>query len=394
MKILTLGESPYLLTKDGKIHSALLRSLKGDGYYPEAVAANHDVQYFLPDEVGEHFYEHGDGQRTRVYPYTGLGASLPQIVMTTLQRTQANALITIGDYSETSFVAYIKGHNPRFFKWIMLLTSGSTLVNERHRERILQADYIVTTTQVLYHAVKSLGAANVEYLPFGPCPQTFYPKSGEKDGFKALCVSKCRQNSNLGAFIKGVAGAGVRGTLHTNRDDKGAYDLPLLISRYGVKDRLEMTEGFNSSARDGMSTEDLNDLYNAHQVIVDCSLQSGTALSLLEGMSTGCVPVGVDFGAVGEVISQMPEWCRFSVGYETFLGPGQEEHAIAKTKELSDHLRNLNMMSSIAPADIARAASSAKEVAQNFSKERFLSRLNDILANVLQSEHAIVVDSY
>lgn len=393
MKIITLGESPYLLTKDGKIHGELLRSLKKDGYYPEGIVANHDVQYFLPDEVGEHFYEHGDGNRTRLYPFSGLGASLPQIVTQTLQRSQANAIITIGDYGDTSFIAYIKAHNPKFFKWIMLLTSGSTLVNERHRERILQADYIITTTAVLCDAVKALGAINVEHIPFGPCPQTFFPTNERKQEFKALCVCKCLQNSNLGTFIKGIALSDTKGTLHTNRDDRSDYDLPLLVERHKVTEQLELTKGFNS-IRDGLSEKELNSLYNTHHAIVDCSLQSGTALTLLEGMSTGCVPIGVEFGAVGEVLSKMPDWCRFSVGYETFIGPGQEEHAIAKTKELAEALSKIKHMSAVAPEDFARASSKAREVAGFFVKDRFLDRLNDILANVLQGEHAIVVDSY
>ena len=62
MKVLTIGESPYLLSKSGKIHAEIIRELKQSGHEVNSAVWNFDITWFAADEKGRYFYEDDEEQ--------------------------------------------------------------------------------------------------------------------------------------------------------------------------------------------------------------------------------------------------------------------------------------------------------------------------------------------
>lgn len=393
MTILTIGPSPYLLTREGRINREVIRCLKDRGHHVESIVTYHDIAFFLPDEAGIHYFNHDDGSRTRLHPYLQELTSLPIFLIETMRRVQPNLIMSIGDYGECASTSFVKARYSSMFKWIILNTTGMNVINDRCREALNFAEYIIATCEPAAIALSSVSSATVEHVPYGPDTRIFKDLGNREGGLKAMMRSHNRQSSNVGTFIRAIAQSEVTSTLHTNMDDQGDYDIQQLVRRYGLDGILEVPKKF-VSMREGIADENLNELYNRHHVIADCSLQSGTALSLLEGMSTGCIPVGMDFGAVGDVLAKMPQEFRCVVSHESLLGPGQEEHAIMSLKELATLFSNMKSRLLSDPEWFKAASNKAKDVSRSFSKENFAKRVIEIVENVLQSEHAIVIDTY
>jgi hypothetical protein len=69
MTILTLGSSPYLLTRNGRINRDVLCTLKKSGHKIGSIVWNHDVEYFLPNEAGVHPFDLNGEPICRLFPF-------------------------------------------------------------------------------------------------------------------------------------------------------------------------------------------------------------------------------------------------------------------------------------------------------------------------------------
>lgn len=392
MRILTIGPSPYLLTRNGRINRDLMIGLEKKGHHVESVVWHHDVGYFLPNEVNKHVY-HGEAASFEIHPFLGQKGDLPGFAFEAMKVSQPQVVITIGDYSDTDFIWVIKSLYPNLFKWVAIVPTGTEIVNERHSMAMAYADRIVVTTKAATKAFAAVKAV-FQHISYGPSQDAFYGiPDALPTSLSLLNMGKNSQMSNVPAFIKAVAESGTAGTLHTNIDDDGDYDIRCLIKRAGLEERLQLPKKY-VSVREGLPLPLVNELYNRHHLIVDCSLQSSTALTMLEAMLTGCIPVGMGIGAVGEVLELMPSEFRFSVPYEQFVGPKEEEFSIISVKELVNQVRNIreNVLSD--PNWIGEARKAAMTTARIFSKELFVARVSELLETVVASEHKIAVDSF
>lgn len=386
MRILTVSPSPYLLTRNGRINKDIMLGAEKVGHQVESVVWHHDVQHFMATETGKHLF----GNHT-IYPFLGQKGELPAFLFETMKTSQPNVLISIGDYDDTDFVWSIKSLYPHLFKWVAIIPTGTDFVHERNRMALSYADHVIVTTESALRAFEGINR-NIELIPYGPCHETFYDLSVRPLEISALCMGKNVQSYNVPAFIKAVGQSGIKGALHTNLDDGGDYDIRGLLKRFGAKN-LTLPNKY-VSVREGLSNTQLNELYNSHHLIVDCSLQNATAITMLEAMSTGCLPVGMNVGAVGEVLSRMPAEFRFVVPHETFLGPKEEEFAIISTKELyltlenirKDHISNKDWRS--------ESERITKDIARIFSKEIFVKRVNKSLEMAVNGNHKIAVDTF
>ena len=391
MNILTIGPSPYLLSRESRVNRDVISALKARGHHVECLSTYHDILHFLPSEDGIHYYDHENGMRTRLHPHLQDIGTLPITLIDVMRKVQPSLIISIGDYSECAAIYHVKAKYSSLFKWIILNTTGMDVVNEKYREPLNLADTIFATCKSATLALQKLCSCPVEHIAYGPAEK--FTDLSIRNGFSAIIRSNNRQSCNIGAFIRAMAIADAEGTIHTNIDDPGDYDLRLLINRYKMNEKVKLPNKF-VSIREGVPHYCLNEIYNRHCVAIDCSFQSGTALSLLEAMSTGCIPIGMNFGAVGDVLNAVPEEFRCFVQYETLLGPGQEEHAIISVKDLAVAIKNMKKRFTNDPCWFKEGGDKVKEVAHNFSNRNFVNRIVDTAEKVLQSEHAIVVDTY
>lgn len=391
MRILTIGPSPYLLARSGRINKDIMVSAAKKGHHVECLVWHHDVQYFMPNETNKHTFS-SEGHQFDLHPFMGRKGEIAAFTFEAMKTTQPQVVVTVGDYDETDFVWSLKSLYPNLFKWIAVVPSGTDTVSEKNRLALSYADRIVVTTKAALKAFSAVKTA-ITYAPYGPNRKTFHPTGLPPSELSMLNMGKNSQMSNVPAFLKAAAETGVRATLHTNIDDGGDYDIRSLIKRWGIEDKVKLPDKF-VSVREGLSDALVNQLYNGHHLIVDCSLQSATALTMLEGMSTGCIPVGMEFGAAGEVLGLVPKDFRFSVPFETFVGPKEEELAIISVKGLVGNIRKINERHLSDPEWMGAARLAAVEAARIFSEDSFAAVVSEILETVVASEHSIAVDSF
>lgn len=392
MRILTIGSSPYIFASDSKIHRDVILSLQESGHFVDSIVFNHDVMYFLPSETGPHYFSYGGKRICQLFPFLGQKGEIAAFSFETMKNSQPDVVITIGNYIDTDFIWSIKSIYPHLIKWIAIFPSGTDVINERHHLALSYADAILTTTETAGLAFKRANL-KASVVPYGPLRSDLTLNDEQIDEFKVLSMAKNSQMSNVPAFLQGLAMAGLSGTLHTNIDDGGDYNVRLLIERYKLKDKISLPTKY-VSVREGISEENLNNMYRNHQVIVDCSLQSTTALTMLEAMSTGCIPIGVGFGAVGEILRKMPDEFRFSLKYETFVGPNEETLAVVDVKELAVSLQNIKECYLADKKWFKSARDAAVEVSKIFHKEYLTLRLKEIVELTVASENFLAVDSY
>lgn len=393
-KILIIGASPYLLTHNGRIHQSIISSLTSAGYYVESLVWHHDVSYFLPTELQEHFFEINRKRICRLHPFLGEKGQLPLFIYETMKKIQPSVVITIGASHESLDLWSIKSLYPHLFKWIAILTEGGSVINENYKEHFGYEDLVLCTTKNALDAVNALCAVKCEYLPYGPDTAKFHDLNIRSDIFGVMASGKNSQTSNLTATMKALSDSKIDGYIHTNIDDPGDNDLRLLLRRWGSNKIIGLPEYNFVSIREGISDSFMNELYNRYHVFVDISMQSSTALSLLEAMSTGCIPVGVGFGAIGEVISKLPPQFQKIVPHNLIIGPREEEYAVACPTGLKEAILSLDALFRCDKKMFAIAQEKSKEVANIFSKEEFTIRLNEIVELAIPYEHAIVVDSF
>lgn len=394
MKILTIGETPYLLTRNARINRDLILSLQKQGHECHSLVYAHDISYFLSTETGDHFFDH-NGERTgELHPFFGEQGSMPQFALNIMKRVQPQVVITIGEYHESTQIWPVKATYPHLFKWVAIVPEGTATINEHFKEQLEYADVIITTSNTAAQQLRALVGCPVEMIPYGPDVAAFQPLGLLPDDFGVMTVGRNIQMSNLPAFIRGVSQAeGIEGYIHTNMDDVGDNDLRLLLRRYKCEEKIGLSTQKFISIREGVSEVFLNELYNRYHAFVSCSMQSATALTMLEAMATGCVPIGMDFGRVGEILQQMPLEYRIIIPHNVFVGPRGEEYAIVAEKALSAALNGMRKQYETSKEWFAEGRREASRIANLFSKDVFIERLNSIVEGSIICEHTIVVDS-
>ena len=391
MNILTIGESPYINTRNGRINGDILISLDAAGHKVNGLVWHHNVQYFLPNESKiHHFLDENGRQVCELHPFLGISGEIARFTYGVLKVCQPQIVITIGGYSDISFVSGIKAMYPHFFKWIAILSSG---INERFKESLDYADCVITLNSESHTQVSKILSTKIVNCPYGPDVDFFTPNRNDLETCLFLNCGENSQISNVPAFLKAISLSGAQGTLHTNINDQGDYDLMLLMERFNLFDSLCLPSKF-VSVREGISKESMYELYNQHQVIVECSMQSPTALGLLEAMATGCVPVGPEFDAVGDILNLMAKDYRFIVPSEMFVGAKEENYAIVSPHELAKVMKTLMDRFQNDKGWFMEAQTEATRVAKLFSRDIFSSSVNHTVQDIGASKHAIVVDSF
>ena len=396
MKILTIGASPYLLTKLGKMNNDVLCYLKNLGYEVGSAVWHLDTSWFSPDKEGTFFFEQDGEIVGNLHPFIHLSDRSSAQLYEIMKKFCPDVVVSIGDYYETLCVSPIKAMYPQLFSWIGVFTIDALPINETMREIFEQVDYSIVTTQSGYQAVREIVGDDSEYIPYGPDHDNFYPIDGHRDNsrLRTICTSKNSQSTNIACFIKGVAEtkAGVDGYLHSNIYDIGDYDIHLLIDRFKAEDKIKLPGRF-VGLNDGYSCQELNEEYNKSDVIVDVSVRSATGLSVLEGMSTGCVPVCTRAGALGEILKKMPEEYRFEIPSYEFVGEKEEYFFVANIEGLTKILNNLYDIKMLQPDMFAKMSQKSIEVASGFCRKKILQRLEEIIKEKVHSKSKISIET-
>lgn len=402
MKILTIGTSPYILARNGKINSDILRLLKEQGHTIMSAVCLYDEGYFLPNELGIHSYDYKDERICTLEPFIPHPEKSTPQIYEIMKKFQPDLVITIGDYKETDFVYAIKAMYPNLFKWLAILTVDCLWINPSHREALEYADFVVSTSEFGFVDISNLCNVKSKFIPYGPNHDIFKPKTVLKPAFmRVVNIAKNTQSSNIGAFIKAMGKIQdifslsedtLEGILHTNLYDPGDYNLNLLINRYKASN-VKLPEKF-VSIQDGLTDDEMVDLYSGSHFYVDCSVKSATGLGMLEAMSCGCIPIGLDSGRIGEIISNLPKEFRYYVPYDTYIGTAEEELSIVSINGLVETLMDIKQNIFNSPEKMEEASLESIKVANLFSNKNFLEEISNILAQISLSRSEIALDIF
>ena len=382
MRILTVGASPYLLTKLGKMNNDVLCVLKEQEHDIASAVWHLDPSWFTPDNNGIYYFEHDNKNICRLFPFMHLSEQSSTQLYEIMKSFQPDIVISIGDYHEMTCVAPVKSMYPQLFSWISVFTIDALPINENMREIFEHVDYALTTTKMGHKAVSDIVHGDCEYLPYGPDHSIFYPLSKEKKDKELTVISseKNCQSTNIACFIKAISNtcSGVRSYLHTNLYDLGDYDIHLLIDRFKATEKVQLPNRF-VGLNDGYMPNELNEKYNLADVVVDVSVRSATGLTVLEAMSTGCIPVCTKVGALSEIVEMMPKEFQYFVPSYEYIGEKEESFFVASVEGLTCIINELYEMKINRPDDFMEASNKSIEISSRFSKENFVKRVIGII---------------
>lgn len=402
MKIMTISASPYLLVRNAKINSAVLKYLKSIGHDVSSACWHHDEGYFLPEaNSGQYEYEDDGSKICDLYPFIVHPEHSASQVYEIMKKVAPNVVITIGDHKETNFMYAIRSMYP-VFKWISIVTIDAHNISESNFEFLNYADAVICLSKFSYDQLSRKVKQPLFMIPFGPDHSQFYInklRNYQSDKMRILCTSKNALSNNLGNLIKAVSGLKeyVDLYLHSNIYDVGEYDIYNLIDIYNATNVILPEEYV--SIKDGVSTHKMNDLYNSFDAIIDCSARSSTALSVLEAMSCGCLPIVSSYAALGEVVGGIigsADACYrdcFMIDSFCYIGRMEEEFSICTVEGITNSI--LNMYSRIVRNGniFKNVSEKCVEEAKKYDKFIFLKKLENAINQVISSESKIYVDS-
>lgn len=397
MKVLTVGMSPYLLVHIGKINKSLICGLKKDGHVVASAVWHHDSSYFLPNDNGEHEFEQNGEVICRLYPFANYPEKNAPALYEIIKNFEPDVVISIGDYTDTDFIFSIKALMPNQFKWISILTIDSPPINEKRKEAFEFIDLAVVANKMALKEVKKISRVETRLIRFGPDHGIFYKDNDvikEEANLRVMSCSKNSQASSTAVFMKSIVEAnkiynGITGYLHTNVSDRGDYDLDLLMNRFEAGNCVFLPDKF-VSLNDGISDKDLNSEYNKSDIIVDLSVRSSTGLTVLEGMSTGCIPLTVDIGANGEVVGLIDK--SLIISSNTYIGQFEEYYEIPSPEDFTKKLIKLYELKRDNKDFVENLIRRSVDVSNQFSEEKFVEGIKDVLKNISIIDRKVEVE--
>ena len=395
MRILTISASPYLLTKLGRLHSdVILNFYKKHTLY--SAVWDHDLKWFSADEKGHYFYEKNGERICQLLPYLSRHPKMssPQLYEI-FQKVKPELVISLGDYNEIDAVFAVKTLNPAKFKWIHALALNAGPIKDTYNDVFKYMDYIVHTTKKSEKLVSELSPVASTFSYIGVDNSVFFHKNNpDSEKLNIISCAKNSQASGIGSILNSSQFLDKECNLylHTNLYDAGDYDLNILKNRYDINDIVKFPENF-VGLNDGVSEEDLNGLYNNSDIFIDVSVRSSTAISLIEAMAAGCIPVVAPVGALKEIIELLPEDCRFFVEGNIYVGSLEEEYYVISPQNLSKNIQNISDIKKHNKGKFLEMKKTIASVAKTLKRKDFLKKIEEAII-IVQKENSLIVESF
>jgi len=408
-KVLIVTSSPFNNTKLGKMCSQLMCYLRSKGMMVAVAAWDHDTSWYVEDDEGVCWYEYQDQKVGPVYTVFNVGEGASTKLYDVIKKLEIDTILSIGDFNELEYIYAVKSLEKDNIEWINILNNGSYPINDNRSEVINSIDYHILLNEFSKKEFRRMGISEEKYvyLRYGSKFVNASPKP-KGDKFGIACVAKNCNQSNLGAFIKAVQffsnyysvkqENNFKVYLHTDLYDNGDYDIEYLLERYGVKDVIELPEDF-IGINDGVSDQDLKDKLINYDLIVDCSCQSATGISVLDGMALGLVPVVSAAGILREIgmeakraggnsASELP----FVVGGNSFIASDEKEFYIVSDVHLS--LAMYDFYNFWKQNGLENLSQAAQDTSKEYDLQGFLENTHKIIKDFQLKTNKLVVETF
>lgn len=397
MKILTVGESPYLLSKSGKIHADVIRELKKNGHEINSAVWNFDITWFSGNEKGKYYYEDEDEEICELHPFIPHPDQTSPHLYEVMKKFEPDIIVSVTEHDDiiSSGLFAVCGLSPGKFKWIGVFLIEALPLNEKFVELFSVVDSGIFTTKASFDAVKKDNEhLDCYYVPYGPDHDKFFDSSHEEDGtgskLRLMSCSKNSQVSNIPALLISTGQLDSRLYFNTNHSDVGEYDLEVLIRRYGCGN-VVLPDKF-VSLNDGLTSEELNKKYNDSDIIIDVSVRSATALSVLEGMATGCIPVVTKIGALKEIIEKLPKEYQFFVRSNIYVGDHEKEYQIVSVDSMVEQLKKIKKIKDENKEEFEKIRRIVKEMTLDYTNKVLPKKVVELVEEKRKNHGTIGVD--
>lgn len=382
MKVLTVGQSPHLLTKLGRMHSTVVKTLSKD-HQVYIAATDHDTSYFMSDEDGIYRYED-----TRIHPFNYKEGERSKRFLEILEKVKPDVVLSIGDYHETAFLADLKN-----FYWVAILAIEALPINSDYVSQLNQIDHAIFT-----HTSAWMSAAFSEeltHIPSSLANYSFdeeifsYKKEDLGNVFWTICCAKNTREDNPTAYISGAARADrfedmnkMRHYLHTNIHDKGYYDLETIVedvNNDGIWFDLTLPYRF-SSIKEGISDIEMSRLFSRSAVVVDVSSRSSTGLTVRQGMACGCIPLVTKSCAMFDILRGFDDTSPFLVESVPYMNERHEIDHIASPDSLASKLVELYKIWKWNREEYEELRKKCVNIVRRYSKTTFEKEIDEVVA--------------
>lgn len=401
MRILTIGESPYLLTSKAKINDSVLRYLKNKNHEIFSAVWNLDPSWVLKDTDNKFYYEYNNEKICQLFPFNFIYEKSSIQIYEICKIVKPDIILTIGDIQETDFIFAIKSLYPKAFKWINILTLDALPVSKNRIETFDFMDGIITTSEFSYNEIKKYSKCPTEYQYFGLNDNFLSAKNNSDD--KKLRIFVCGKNnnsSNLGAVFTGLKeNKEIEVYMHTNTGDNGDYDFYELQKRYNTNFLLpEKYVGIN----DGLPENELINEYCKSDIVVDLSVRSSVGSSLMEGMSCGCIPVGNNGCIIGEILENYTKLAKKELMYfdidelavesNEYIGEFNEVFYVSNPENFKNKMLRFKHMKKYFNKKFNILKEISKKLTENYKRNDFLEKLNNLLEVIKNTNYKINVE--
>jgi len=382
------------------MNSKVLQTLKESGVEVASACWDSDPEWFMPDEQGCLDFEVDGANICKLHSFSSRPELASPRIYELMKEFQPNVVLSMGGYEDTRFIAAIKGLYPNLFKWVAYLTIDSGPIPSQNKEAFDWMDSVLVSSKTGLKYVKEL-YEDAELLEYGPDESVFYMENriSIPKEIRVLCCSKNSQTTNIPAFIEAVSMANnsscgaITGRLHTNIFDPGSYDIQSLIERFDKHECISLPTEY-VGINDGISDEEMRQMYHNYDVIVDVSVRSSTGISVLEAMSCGCIPVLNNVCALSDILENCPESITYPIRGVKYLGEHGEGYQIADHLSLRRALMAILENHKQEDGWLETVAKVASETAKKYSCEKFLQLIKEKTLSSVKLEDRVMIDSF
>lgn len=396
MKILTISASPYLLTNLGRLNSEILKYLSSSGHDVSSAVWHHDLNFFMPKEDGTSTYD----DICQLFPFENGIETSPIHIYETIKTENPDVVITIGDYHEISTLKLVKDLLPNTFKWVAIIAGSASPINESYLTLLDGIDLLFLTNSNNKAQWSEIAKDDVNVRRIGLSEKRAGHVGDMRDKFSVLGVGKNSHISNLSAFISGagkfsksceklnISNTNIR--LHTNFHDPGDYNIDALMKRYG---EVEIAEEY-VSINQGLSDDKMKEMYENTTVIVDTSMRSATAMSVLEAMSYGCIPLISPVGAFADILDELKNeglnQINFSLKGVQFVSEREEELFIVNPDSITKELCNIYYIWNYEKELFKKIRGKISEIAKRIYIENFVIELDSKIKDIMEDTSMVL----